>query len=387
MEENQQPISPSQPVQGETPVEQVSPEPEVQEEKSKFPKILIYVLSALFLLVLGASGFWFYQERVIQSTPSSSPTPSPSSDVTADWQTYINTEHGFSIKYPKNYTVQERKTSGSNPLQVQLKSSENEINIFWLKESPVYNMSLAEWYNNLLTVEIPYTSYGSQTSPEYTERKEIEIGGVKGIQLKQMGEYENVADILFPFSDAVVEISIEYESVEKLEIQKILSTFKFLDKEGNVIIPDLSENWETYRSSTYEIKYPSDFIFRLDEGSTAILQKWGPAQQEGTELYDGISISVQPREISTTLAGLTGSLERKAIEYQSEIISSPSPITLNGYQGMAFTEKGLGVWENIVLEKGSDSMFAHITVLVSDPGNLGFEQLKNQVLSTFKFID
>ncbi len=151
---------------------------------------------------------------------------------------------------------------------------------------------------------------------------------------------------------------------------------------------DPSADWKTHSSSTYEIKYPTDFTFHLAEASTAILQKWGPTQKEGTELYDGISLSFEPREISTTLTNFTNSLI-KGIEDQGmvEITEDPKSISLNNYQGLTFTEEGLGTFQHIILEKGSDSAFIHITFSISDPGNQGFEQIKNQILSTFKFTN
>ena len=151
---------------------------------------------------------------------------------------------------------------------------------------------------------------------------------------------------------------------------------------------DPSADWKTHSSSTYEIKYPTDFTFHLAEASTAILQKWGPTQKEGTELYDGISLSFEPREISTTLANFTSSLI-KGIEDpgMAEITEGPKSISLNNYQGLTFTEEGLGTFQHIILEKGSGSAFIHITFSISDPGNQGFEQIKNQILSTFKFTN
>ena len=38
-------------------------------------------------------------------SPSASATPSATPDQTADWQTYINTQNGYSIRYPEKYFV------------------------------------------------------------------------------------------------------------------------------------------------------------------------------------------------------------------------------------------------------------------------------------------
>jgi len=106
---------------------------------------------------------------------------------------------------------------------------------------------------------------------------------------------------------------------------------------------DPTADWETYSSSTYEFKYPNDFKLQLSEGSTAILQKWGPTQTEGTELFDGIQISFQPREIDSSLENLVNSIvERyKNMEGFKQIIEGPASITINNYQGLTFTTEGL----------------------------------------------
>lgn len=113
MEENQQQSPPSQPIQEESPVEQSPLEPEVQEEKSKFPKITIYALSALVLLTVGASGFWFYQEKIVgKPTPSPSPVVSPSPDTTADWESFYNNFSGVGVKYPSDWGFEEDHRRG-----------------------------------------------------------------------------------------------------------------------------------------------------------------------------------------------------------------------------------------------------------------------------------
>jgi hypothetical protein len=81
----------------------------ILKKRTKFPKILIYVLSALFLLFLGVSGFWLYQKRVVKQIPSTSPIPplSPSSEVNADWETYTNGVFSYQIDYPRDWRVEE----------------------------------------------------------------------------------------------------------------------------------------------------------------------------------------------------------------------------------------------------------------------------------------
>ena len=152
--------------------------------------------------------------------------------------------------------------------------------------------------------------------------------------------------------------------------------------------PDPMADWEIYSISPYQVKYPQGLQVREDEGSVLNISKWGPTQTEGTELFDGFSITFQPREISDAdlSAYVDAKIEEVKIQDISKVTSGPSPVTLNNYEGLTFVEEGLGIYKVTIVESKEKSMFMEISVLVSDPGNLGFQETVDQILSTFKFI-
>jgi hypothetical protein len=152
-------------------------------------------------------------------------------------------------------------------------------------------------------------------------------------------------------------------------------------------IPTIS-NWKTHITSTYEIGYPAGVSLVTDPGSTAKVFQWGPTQKEGTELHDGFLVSFQPREIPETT--LKNYVRNKITEIERqegivELISGPDPIIINGYSGFTYTQKGLGEFKIIVLESPDKILFMEISILVSDPGHLGFQEIVDHILSTFKF--
>lgn len=151
--------------------------------------------------------------------------------------------------------------------------------------------------------------------------------------------------------------------------------------------PDPTTDWETYKSPAFQVKYPNNLISGGDE-STLNIAKWGPTQTEGTELFDGYSITFQIKELADTTPQeyadtLISETESVGI---SEITKEPSAITINNYQGVTYTEEGLGTYKHIILGSNNSTSLMLISVLVSDPGNLGFEETVDQILSTFKFI-
>lgn len=102
------PPAPPQPVVPPTPVIVPQPKP------SKFPIILLSILSLLSLSGLA----YFYlqtqslkQQLTTQSLPAPtttmqpSPTSTSSADPTTNWKTYSNTGYGFSFKYPPSASL------------------------------------------------------------------------------------------------------------------------------------------------------------------------------------------------------------------------------------------------------------------------------------------
>lgn len=63
-----------------------------------------------------------------KKSPSASPTTSPS--IPADWQTYTNSEYGFSFKYPKDWILSSDNLSSSNATggraKLTISKSDNE---------------------------------------------------------------------------------------------------------------------------------------------------------------------------------------------------------------------------------------------------------------------
>lgn len=69
---------------------------------------IIYVVFLFVGILVGVGGILGYQKLSIntQPIPISSLTPEATPDPTAGWETYTNTEYGFSFKYPKTATFE-----------------------------------------------------------------------------------------------------------------------------------------------------------------------------------------------------------------------------------------------------------------------------------------
>ena len=73
--------------------------------------LIIVLVTILILVVAGSLGYWAYQNYLTKqpAAPTTSatpfPTPTPTSDLTANWKIYTNADIGFSIKYPESWVV------------------------------------------------------------------------------------------------------------------------------------------------------------------------------------------------------------------------------------------------------------------------------------------
>jgi len=157
-----------------------------------------------------------------------------------------------------------------------------------------------------------------------------------------------------------------------------------LSPESNDLDPTAA--WQTYSNSLYQIRYPADVKVEETEGAALRIYKWGPTQREGTEVYDGIILHITPKEISDDLDKY---VQAKIFESTSngisEIISGPSPVTINGYQGRTYVSRSLGESKYTILQSNDKVMFVEISDGTTDPGNLGFTNTVTQILSTFTF--
>lgn len=151
---------------------------------------------------------------------------------------------------------------------------------------------------------------------------------------------------------------------------------------------DETADWKVYTASTYSVKYPIDFEIKEEEASTVTFFKRGPTQKEATELYDGIALRFQPREIANAKAmNFAKSLIEETTRNETgEVTEEPKSITINNYQGVSFTVRGLGIHKIIVLE-GSNSMLMYIIDSTADPNKQGYQETANKILSTFKFTN
>lgn len=141
-------------------------------------------------------------------------------------------------------------------------------------------------------------------------------------------------------------------------------------------------NWKAAATKYYTAKYPSDADMNILE-NTMNITHWGPTQTEATELFDGYSITFHPIETTKTPQEYANSqIAEVESSGLSEITKNLEPITIGNYEGVTYTEEGLGTFQQIILRAKNSSVLVQISVIVTDPGRLGFQETVDQILST-----
>jgi hypothetical protein len=362
------------------------PEPELPApsfwEKLKANKLKI-LGGVLGILVFAGALLGAYKLGQRQAQPAPQPTPTPAAvttptpDPTADWQAYTNTEHGYSIKYPLNWNLQEVAPGG---LGVEISSfdtakpvdDETGKGIFSVHISENFSpISVKEW---LLEETRRCKKEGgcAPSPPEILE--EVSIDDQPGVKTDNPlpGILSGMGISYFVSHDRrLYEIRFQFglNEVEGGEISNtfnlILSTFRFLNSE------DLGvwiEDWQEYANDVYHysFKYPPAFSLvdrsvvgknqvEVSRNNEKIIVRAG--EEKETPYYLDAESSGE-----TELGGMAAKIYKFPDGHCDGLSCSPSFIA-------------------IVVYKGSNQYALEFYQTTEVSG------LYQQILSTFKFLD
>ena len=229
------------------PINPIAGNPGALNQNPEPPKdnhwITIVSMAMFVLLSLTAVAFLYYQNQQLKSmlasyqTPVVSPTPTATTDPTANWKTYSNSTYVFSLKYPSNLT-QGSNGSVSGPFTGTKKVIEGFADQSTVREGTDAAFDgFTLWattdtrtasFDKYLDNELVAMSGSPFVTNKNLTKTRLNISGITGyfIESSQTITYYY---ILSPDSKTVIVFSRIYANPSFLPaFDQILSTFKFI---------------------------------------------------------------------------------------------------------------------------------------------------------------
>lgn len=192
--------------------------------KSNKASTMVIVITTIITLAIIAGGVYWFLIR---------------EDEFKDWKTYRNEEHGFEIKYPKEWEVAEidnlivlrnlnRPSKGPGDI-------DGDIFISILEKSE-FPWGLREYDKNLSPIDVYINTFGNQFSDRKVIKKDVIINDTKALRVTvttpTLPDWIS-EDLLFDTNSKI--ISISNGAVYLPDFDKILSTFKFIELNKDTI--------------------------------------------------------------------------------------------------------------------------------------------------------
>jgi hypothetical protein len=185
--------------------------PMVNQHK-KFPILLLFLIPILVIVAV-ISIYVLLQARTMyqQTIVIPSPTPVVAVDPTADWQTYTNSELGFSFKYPQGWNENDENSPGI----ISFTQNTEDRSFFVTFHKSISN--IGRWLEDNQAGEIIETTTINNNEFTIIKGGSQYVSQEYAIVLPNMGLLRLVVE---PFPNQIVTTEI---------INQILSTFHFLE--------------------------------------------------------------------------------------------------------------------------------------------------------------
>lgn len=169
------------------------------------------------------------------------------------------------------------------------------------------------------------------------------------------------------------------------------SSPKSVDSTGNGKTDSLAGEviWKEYLSGGlgFSIAYRHDMKIEESAIEPRVSFLWmGPKQVEGTELFDGISISIVKRSYGAArnLVEFANN-EIKIFETVDKLTKAPTPIMVNDVYGMTYSLSALGDYDIYILPQ-SEKFLLVVSILAPDPRQSGYSHDVQRMLDSFLLL-
>ncbi|MFZ1721122.1 MAG: hypothetical protein WAU07_01325 [Microgenomates group bacterium] len=146
----------------------------------------------------------------------------------------------------------------------------------------------------------------------------------------------------------------------------------------------------TYRDQNgiFSVVYPNDYTLDIQDPLHIRIYKRGETQRPQSEMSDGALMVFETVDLQgiPIESWVDARIQESTYDGTSEILEVKKSITLNGNPGFQYSIRGLGVSQNLILQKDADSDYAVvITYAISDPQQRGYQEEIDLMLASLKF--
>ena len=175
---------------------------------------------------------------VANSSISTGTAATTSTDETAGWKTYTNSNHGYSFKYPTDWILTEHEDNSISAMSPETKASIDKA----VAAGQIYNYGGDMWFKYYSSVaeeaENKANNYGATTLDQLIDRDPMiekignyTLGGISGYDVGRAG-YGTYYSILVVRNGHLFEVYFENINT-KADVtateKKILGTYRFTD--------------------------------------------------------------------------------------------------------------------------------------------------------------
>jgi len=113
----------------------------------------------------------------------------------------------------------------------------------------------------------------------------------------------------------------------------------------------------------------------------------GPTQSDGTEMYDGYTLTITNVKLDTTDGyQKLAKTEVESAKNNGQVLKELHPVTIAGIEGVSFQSEGLGIFDQIFLPIPNTTDAWHIITFAPDPKNFGYQEKINNILESLKVV-
>jgi len=345
------------------------------DRSQKKKKIIIISISFILVLIAGAIFYYFY---IYQN--SKSQITNSNIDETEDWLNFENKLYGYSIKYPKDWQVNEKdladvKFTQKGNQDATLGNNLNALVEIISSSLDDANLRSEDWAKNYL-------------SKENYSLNEALIGGKQAILANITTLNVTNSDVQIQYGFLIAdEIKYIFKQVDSTKsaydnFNKMIRSFKLIARENNnasssnlatEILP------QTYTNEEFgiSIKYPKDWFTNDlgNEGNSFILSQIGFSENNTDKVL--FCLKITNRNIDEEIASYKAG-------FASSEIKTEQDTSIDGYNGKKIISYKDGIEKTAIFINKNGKIYMLIGESKND--NSSYQLYYDQMVESIKFI-